>query len=148
MKAANIMQTAEQVYLFLVDRVRANLHIVLCFSPIGEEFSSTKGDESCQYHADRGAVAQKAMKAANIMQTAEQVYLFLVDRVLANLHIVLCFSPIGEEFRCEYYPSSTKGDESCQHHADRGAGISVPAGPREGQPAHRAVLQPHRARVQ
>lgn len=39
------------------------------------------------------------MKAANLMQTNEVVYLFLVDRVRHNLHIVLCFSPIGEEFR-------------------------------------------------
>ncbi|KPJ06858.1 Dynein heavy chain 2, axonemal [Papilio machaon] len=42
---------------------------------------------------------EKAMKNANIMQTAESVYLFLVDRVRSNLRIVLCFSPIGEEFR-------------------------------------------------
>ena len=41
------------------------------------------------------------MKAANLLQTAESVYLFLVDRVRANMHIVLCFSPIGDEFR--YY---------------------------------------------
>ncbi|XP_013149055.1 PREDICTED: dynein heavy chain 2, axonemal [Papilio polytes] len=42
---------------------------------------------------------EKAMKHANIMQTTESVYLFLVDRVRSNLRIVLCFSPIGEEFR-------------------------------------------------
>ncbi|XP_063358685.1 dynein axonemal heavy chain 2 isoform X1 [Cydia amplana] len=42
---------------------------------------------------------EKPMKNANIMQTNEAVYLFLVERVRANLRIVLCFSPIGEEFR-------------------------------------------------
>lgn len=42
---------------------------------------------------------EKPMKNANILQSAEAVYLFLVDRVRANLHIVLCFSPIGDEFR-------------------------------------------------
>ncbi|CAK1600591.1 unnamed protein product [Parnassius mnemosyne] len=42
---------------------------------------------------------EKPMKSANILQTAESVYLFLVDRVRANMRIVLCFSPIGEEFR-------------------------------------------------
>ncbi|VVD00553.1 unnamed protein product [Leptidea sinapis] len=42
---------------------------------------------------------EKPMKAANIMQTAESVYLFLVDRVRANMHIVLCFSPIGDDYR-------------------------------------------------
>jgi dynein heavy chain len=28
----------EAIYLFLIQRVRANLHIVLCMSPIGENF--------------------------------------------------------------------------------------------------------------
>ncbi|CAH2077132.1 unnamed protein product, partial [Iphiclides podalirius] len=42
---------------------------------------------------------EKPMKAANVLQTNESVYLFLVDRVRGNLRIVLCFSPIGEEFR-------------------------------------------------
>lgn len=42
------------------------------------------------------------MKHANIMQTTESVYLFLVDRVRSNLRIVLCFSPIGEEFRSDF----------------------------------------------
>ncbi|XP_046962283.1 dynein axonemal heavy chain 2 [Vanessa cardui] len=42
---------------------------------------------------------EKPMKNANIVQTNESVYLFLVDRVQANMHIVLCFSPIGDDFR-------------------------------------------------
>lgn len=39
------------------------------------------------------------MKNLNLLQTAESVYLFLVERVRQNLRIVLCFSPIGDEFR-------------------------------------------------
>ncbi|CAG9129073.1 unnamed protein product [Plutella xylostella] len=38
MKAASIVPTHESTHLFLVGRVRANLRIVLCFSPIGEPF--------------------------------------------------------------------------------------------------------------
>ena len=45
------------------------------------------------------AALEKPMKTAGLMQTNEVIYLFLVERVRSNLHIVLCFSPIGEEFR-------------------------------------------------
>ncbi|XP_071050357.1 dynein axonemal heavy chain 2 isoform X2 [Onthophagus taurus] len=34
----NIPQTNECIYNFFIDRVRANLHIILCMSPIGEAF--------------------------------------------------------------------------------------------------------------
>ncbi|PZC72710.1 hypothetical protein B5X24_HaOG210724 [Helicoverpa armigera] len=122
MKAANLMQTNEVVYLFLLERVRSNLHIVLCFSPIGEEFrnrirqypaliNATTTNWFLEWpreallevayrflHGIKSAL-EKPMKAANLMQTNEVVYLFLLERVRSNLHIVLCFSPIGEEFR-------------------------------------------------
>ncbi|CAB3235275.1 unnamed protein product [Arctia plantaginis] len=61
----------------------------------GEVTNLYKADE----FEDVKSALEKPMKAANILQTQEQVYLFLVDRVRANLHIVLCFSPIGEIFR-------------------------------------------------
>lgn len=40
-------------------------------------------------------VAQKA----GVLQTSEAMYAFLIERVRANLHIVLCMSPIGDDFR-------------------------------------------------
>ncbi|GLG99034.1 Dynein heavy chain, cytoplasmic, partial [Gryllus bimaculatus] len=35
---AGLMQTTEAVFSFFIERVRSNLHIVLCMSPIGEAF--------------------------------------------------------------------------------------------------------------
>lgn len=33
-----MLPTTEAMYAFLIERVRANLHIVLCMSPIGDNF--------------------------------------------------------------------------------------------------------------
>lgn len=32
------MPTTEPMYAFLIERVRGNLHIILCMSPIGDKF--------------------------------------------------------------------------------------------------------------
>ena len=39
------------------------------------------------------------MKKAGIDETPEQAFKFFIERVRANLHIVLCMSPVGEAFR-------------------------------------------------
>ncbi|KAK7102408.1 hypothetical protein V1264_020630 [Littorina saxatilis] len=39
------------------------------------------------------------VKKAGIDDTAQSVFTFLIDRVRANLHVVLCMSPVGEDFR-------------------------------------------------
>ncbi|KOB74866.1 putative 1-beta dynein [Operophtera brumata] len=78
-------QIVEETFTEIINNLLSSGEVTNLFKP--DEFEDIK------------SALEKAMKAANIMQTAEQVYLFLVDRVRANLHIVLCFSPIGEEFR-------------------------------------------------
>lgn len=35
---AGIVPTAESMYTFLIERIRTNLHIILCMSPIGDAF--------------------------------------------------------------------------------------------------------------
>lgn len=35
---AGVIQTSEEMYNFLISRVRMNLHIVLCMNPIGDDF--------------------------------------------------------------------------------------------------------------
>lgn len=37
-KKAGIEDTPQSVFAFLIDRVRNNLHVVLCMSPVGEPF--------------------------------------------------------------------------------------------------------------
>ncbi|KAL1139308.1 hypothetical protein AAG570_006294 [Ranatra chinensis] len=37
-KKHGIIPTAESVYAFLIDRVRGNLHIIICMSPVGDAF--------------------------------------------------------------------------------------------------------------
>ena len=37
-KAAGTGETADALYAFLLERVRTNLHVVLCLSPVGEAF--------------------------------------------------------------------------------------------------------------
>ena len=40
-----------------------------------------------------------AMKKEGVEDTAEKAFQFFISRVRANLHIVLCMSPVGEAFR-------------------------------------------------
>ncbi|KAI8924469.1 dynein heavy chain and region D6 of dynein motor-domain-containing protein, partial [Entophlyctis helioformis] len=35
----------------------------------------------------------------NVVDTIENLWQFFIDRVKANLHVVLCFSPVGDKFR-------------------------------------------------
>ncbi|WIA13292.1 hypothetical protein OEZ85_006876 [Tetradesmus obliquus] len=47
-----------------------------------------------------------AAKAAGAGETHEQLMAFFLDRVRANLHVVLCLSPVGDTFRerCRMFP--------------------------------------------
>ena len=46
----------------------------------------------------KNKLSKEATKAG-ISPTAEAIYLFLIQRVRANLHVILCMSPIGDAFR-------------------------------------------------
>lgn len=37
-KKDNVMQTPDSMFSYLIERVRNNLHVVLCMSPVGELF--------------------------------------------------------------------------------------------------------------
>ncbi|XP_068632350.1 dynein axonemal heavy chain 2 [Battus philenor] len=81
----NDTQIVEESFTEIMNNLLSSGEVTNLFKP--DEFEDIK------------QALEKPMKNANIMQTMEAVYLFLVDRVRANLRIVLCFSPIGEEFR-------------------------------------------------
>ena len=42
---------------------------------------------------------RNAAKAAGVQDTREAMMEFFIDRVKSNLHVILCFSPVGELFR-------------------------------------------------
>merc|ERR1719181_7097 len=50
---------------------------------------------------------RKAAIAAGLEETPDQLWKFFVNRVRANLHIILAMSPVGENTRtrCRFYPS-------------------------------------------
>ncbi len=39
------------------------------------------------------------VKAAGLVDTPENCWQFCIERVRKNLHVVLCFSPVGDSFR-------------------------------------------------
>jgi len=50
-----------------------------------------------------------AAKKAGIEDTPANIYAFLIERVRANLHIVLGMSPVGEPFRYVFVIISSDG---------------------------------------
>eukprot|EP00698_Gefionella_okellyi_P007651 TRINITY_DN186_c0_g4_i1.p1 TRINITY_DN186_c0_g4~~TRINITY_DN186_c0_g4_i1.p1 ORF type:complete len:3955 (+),score=1074.62 TRINITY_DN186_c0_g4_i1:43-11907(+) len=48
-----------------------------------------------------------AVRAAGLPETRESIYAYFINRVRDNLHIVLCMSPVGDQFRvrCRQFPS-------------------------------------------
>lgn len=49
-----------------------------------------------------GAVCEElraAAKSAGAGETGDEIYAFFIGRVISNLHVVLCCSPVGESFR-------------------------------------------------
>ena len=42
---------------------------------------------------------QKEAKKHGIEDNNQAIYNFLLDRVKANLHVIVCMSPVGEPFR-------------------------------------------------
>ncbi len=46
-----------------------------------------------------GAAMRPLMMAAGLPITKQGIYSYFVNRVRSNLHLVLCFSPIGDAFR-------------------------------------------------
>ena len=51
-----------------------------------------------EYDAIFGSLRNDA-KAAGVADTAENMMEFFIGRVRANLHVILCFSPVGAIFR-------------------------------------------------
>lgn len=51
-----------------------------------------------EFEEVKNALSQAAREEC-ILETPENIFSFLIDRVRANLHIVLCMSPVGDPFR-------------------------------------------------
>lgn len=45
------------------------------------------------------AQVRNEVKASGLVDTPENCWQFFIERVRKNLHVVLCFSPVGDSFR-------------------------------------------------
>ena len=71
------------------------------------------------------AALRNEAKAAGVAETRDNMMEFFLTRVRANLHIVLCFSPVGDQFRIEQSdkPEETLGKVDLAHPFNRTIGI-------------------------
>ncbi|EFN51784.1 hypothetical protein CHLNCDRAFT_37234 [Chlorella variabilis] len=78
-------QIVKEDFLIYINDLLANGDIPdLCSQEEKDNFSSLVRNEA---------------KAAGLMDTPEICWQFFIERVRKNLHIVLCFSPVGDQFR-------------------------------------------------
>ncbi|XP_039277425.1 dynein heavy chain 2, axonemal [Nilaparvata lugens] len=76
-------QISEETFLEIINNVLSTGEVSNLYKP--EEFEDLKT-----------LLTEPAKKAGKY---SEQIYGFFIERVRANLHIIVCLSPIGEEFR-------------------------------------------------
>ncbi|XP_050531221.1 dynein axonemal heavy chain 2 isoform X2 [Daktulosphaira vitifoliae] len=89
----NDTQIANESFLEIINNILST----------GEVSKLYKGEEFEEIKISLSDIA----KRSGVLETAEAIYSFFIDRVRNNLHIVLCLSPIGNEFRVRLrqYPS-------------------------------------------
>jgi len=63
---------------------------------IGEVPNLWESDERAMILDDCSRAAKKEKR---LLQTPDEIYSYFIERCRSNLHLVLCFSPIGEAFR-------------------------------------------------
>lgn len=78
-------QVAEEVFLEIINNMLS----------VGEVPNLYKADE---LEDIKNALAGAAAKA-KIVQTSEAMIAFFMERARSNLHIIMCMSPIGDQFR-------------------------------------------------
>ncbi|XP_048505442.1 dynein axonemal heavy chain 2 [Athalia rosae] len=89
----NDTQVSEEQFLEIINNMLST----------GEVANLYKADEMENI---KGRLSKEAIKAG-YLPTTESIYQYLIERVRANLHIILCVSPIGSAFRnrLRQYPS-------------------------------------------
>ncbi|KAK4876213.1 hypothetical protein RN001_012635 [Aquatica leii] len=89
----NDTQVTDEQFLEIINNMLSSGEVTNLYKP--DEFEDIKN--RLMNHATK----------AGIMPTSEAMYIFLIERVRANMHIVLCMSPIGDAFRnrLRQYPS-------------------------------------------
>ncbi|XP_043277760.1 dynein axonemal heavy chain 2 [Venturia canescens] len=89
----NDTQVVEEQFLEIVNNMLSTGEVANLYKP--EEMEDIKN-----------RLTKDAAKAG-ILATMEAIYLFLIQRVRRNMHVVLCMSPIGNAFRnrLRQYPS-------------------------------------------
>ena len=82
------------------ERFLVYLNDLLGSADIADLYAADEKDTVCN------AVAKKA-KEAGVVQEMPALYQYFLQQVRANLHVVLCFSPVGDAFRnrCLKFPA-------------------------------------------
>ncbi|XP_030749874.1 dynein heavy chain 2, axonemal [Sitophilus oryzae] len=81
----NDTQITDEAFLEIVNNMLSSGEVANLYKP--DEFEEVKGK------------LESAATKAGVIHTNEALYEFLITRARANMHIVLCMSPIGDEFR-------------------------------------------------
>ena len=81
----NDTQVVEESFLEDINNILSSGEVPNLYKP--DEFEEVKNS------------LQDIAKAQGVDDTPQGIFAFLVERVRANLHVVLCMSPVGEPFR-------------------------------------------------
>ena len=95
--------TNENLYDYFISRVRQNLHVVLCFSPVGEKFR--RRGKSCQFNSQQSNSFSSTFKLYNFLVLSLIVRLigFYVGHEMLSSLLLIIFSPHSILFATKQY---------------------------------------------
>uniref|UniRef100_G1RF97 Dynein axonemal heavy chain 2 n=1 Tax=Nomascus leucogenys TaxID=61853 RepID=G1RF97_NOMLE len=82
-RAEQVPESSDSLFTYLIERVRNNLHIVLCLSPVGDPFSA----QSCEVHSHCCVTAPELSHAPEVaLHTHETTIHRKVAQIFVTMH--------------------------------------------------------------